>query len=163
MAKISGIAMMRTAIAMMLMSTGIAGAATPDGIERVRWLHGCWASVSGDRIIEEQWTAPRAGTMLEAGRTVRAATLVEYEFVVLRERGDRLAYLAHPSGQPAAEFLSITIEPDRVVFENQGHDFPQRVGYQRHGAQLDAWIEGSQDGKNRRADFHYQRAACEAQ
>jgi hypothetical protein len=157
--------MMRMSIVIVvgLMASGTAGAVATNGIERVAWLHGCWESVSGDRIIEEQWTAPRAGTMLEAGRTVRGATLVEYEFVVLRERDDRLAYLAHPSGQPAAEFLSIIVEPDRVVFENQGHDFPQRVGYQRNGAILDAWIEGAQDGTNRRVDFHYKRGACQAQ
>src|SRR5262245_20220877 len=154
---------MRMAMVIVLTASGIAGAATSNGIERVAWLQGCWESVSGDRIIEEQWTAPRAGTMLEAGRTVRGATLVEYEFVVLRERDDRLAYLAHPSGQPAAEFLSTSVEPDRVVFENQGHDFPQRVGYQRIGTLLDAWIEGTQDGKSRRVDFHYKRAACQAQ
>jgi uncharacterized protein DUF6265 len=119
--------------------------------------------VSGDRVIEEQWTAPRAGSMLEVGRTVRGAARVEYEFVLLRERDDRLTYIAHPSGQPSAEFLSIAVGPDRVVFENQGHDFPQRVGYQRSGALLDAWIEGTQDGKNRRVDFHYKRGACQAQ
>jgi hypothetical protein len=154
---------MAIVIVVVLVASGIAGAATTNGIERVAWLQGCWESVSGDRIIEEQWTAPRAGTMLEVGRTVRGTTLVEYEFVVLRERDDRLAYLAHPSGQPAAEFLSIVIDPDRVVFENQGHDFPQRVGYQRNGAMLDAWIEGTQDGKNRRVDFHYKRGTCQAQ
>src|SRR5262249_59169454 len=109
------VATMRIAILMTLMTSGLAGVAASNGIDRVAWLQGCWESVSGDRVIEEQWTAPRAGTMLEAGRTVRGATLVEYEFVVLRERDDRLAYLAHPSGQPPADFLSITVEAERVV------------------------------------------------
>jgi hypothetical protein len=54
---------MRIAMLMVWMAGGIAGAAPLTGIERVAWLQGCWESVSGDRIIEEQWTAPRAGTM----------------------------------------------------------------------------------------------------
>jgi len=154
---------MHSAIVMLLMASTIGVADTSKGIERVAWLQGCWESVSGDRVVEEQWTAPRAGSMLEVGRTVRGAVLVEYEFVVVRERDDRLAYVAHPSGQSPAEFLSITVEPEKVVFENQSHDFPQRVGYQKNGALLDAWIEGTQGGKNRRVDFHYKRGACQAQ
>ena len=100
--------------------------------------------------------------MLEVGRTVRGNTLIEYEFVVVRERGERLVYLAHPSGQPSAEFVSITASSNEVVFENAQHDFPQRVGYQRQGADLAAWIEGTKDGQTRRIDFHYRRAACPA-
>ena len=50
-----------------------------------------------------------------------------------------------------------------VVFENPEHDFPQRVGYRRDGADgLQAWIEGQANGKSRRVDFSYQRARCEA-
>src|SRR4029078_12600953 len=113
------------------------------GIERVAWLQGCWSSRSGDRVIEEQWTAPRAGTMLESGRTSDGDRLIEYEFVVIGERGDGLVYIAHPSGQPAAEFPLRTIAENSVVFENLQHDFPQRVGYQRHGDRLSAWIEGT--------------------
>ena len=130
------------------------------GVEQLAWLQGCWQSVSGDRVVEEQWTAPRAGSLLGIGRTTRGNTLVEYEFVVVRERGERLVYLAHPSGQAPAEFVSITISSSEVVFENAQHDFPQRVGYQRQGTDLAAWIEGTKDGRTRRVDFHYQRAAC---
>lgn len=89
-----------------------------------------------------------------------ANTLIEYEFVVVRERGERLVYLAQPSGRPSAEFVSITASPSEVVFENAQHDFPQRVGYQRQGADLAAWVEGTRDGQTRRIDFHYRRAAC---
>jgi Domain of unknown function (DUF6265) len=106
--------------------------------------------------------SPRAGNMIGIGRTMRGNMLVEYEFVVVRERGERFVYLAHPSGQPSAEFVSITATPNEVVFENAQHDFPQRVGYQRQGADLAAWIEGSKDGQTRRIDFHYRRAACPA-
>ena len=130
------------------------------GVEQLAWLQGCWQSVSGDRVVEEQWTAPRAGSMLGIGRTTRGNTLVEYEFVVVRERGERLVYLAHPSGQVPAEFVSITISSSEVVFENAQHDFPQRVGYQRQGTDLAAWIEGTKAGQTRRVDFHYHHAAC---
>ncbi len=128
--------------------------------------------VSSDRVVEEHWMSPRGGTMLALGRTTKGGALVEHEFVVLRERGDQLAYEAHPSGQPPAVFLSRpqtrqtgTSAPsvDNVVFENLEHDFPQRVGYERTGADtLLAWIEGTRNGQIRRIEFPYRRSACPA-
>ena len=99
--------------------------------------------------------------MLSVGRTTRADKLVEYEFVVLREQDSRLAYEAHPSGQPTTTFLSIQVGEGVVVFEDAAHDFPQRVGYRKAGADsLDAWIEGTVRGQQRRVDFRYRRQNC---
>jgi hypothetical protein len=130
-------------------------------IERVAWLQGCWERASAHGTVEEQWMAPRAGCMIAVGRTVRSDSLFEYEMVVVRERGDRLEYEAHPSGQPSAVFVSRLLTDSTVVFENLEHDFPQRVGYRRAGADsVLAWIEGTVDGKARRVDFPYRRAVC---
>jgi uncharacterized protein DUF6265 len=65
------------------------------GIERVRWLSGCWQMSAGDRTVEEHWMAPRGNTMLGMGRTVRGDSLVDHELVILRFESTRLAYEAH--------------------------------------------------------------------
>jgi hypothetical protein len=129
-------------------------------IEQVAWMQGCWQMDAGPRVVEEQWMAPRGGVMLGMGRTVRDGKLVEYESVMLREQDGKLAYEAHPSGQPSAVFMSSTIEESTVIFENPAHDFPQRVGYKRDGDSLLAWIEGAVNGKSRRVEFPYRRASC---
>ena len=146
------------------LSCGVAAEAVSaqQGIERVGWLQGCWIMTTGQSTVEEQWMAPRAGSMIGVGRTVRNGRLVEYEMVVLRERGDRLAYEAHPSGQPSATFLSQTVTDATVVFANPAHDFPQRIGYQRTNADsVTAWIEGNSRGQSRRIEFAYRRTPCE--
>jgi hypothetical protein len=136
----------------------------PVSVERVSWLQGCWELSSGQRTVEEQWMAPRGGVMIGMGRTVRGGALVEYESVVIRQQGDRLAYEAHPSGEPSAVFLSSTLNESTVVFENPQHDFPQKVGYQRSGAgSLLAWVEGTEKGQTRRIEFPYKRVACPGQ
>ncbi len=146
----------------LLCGTSLSGAETLT-VDRVQWLQGCWKSVRGETTIEEQWMAPRGATMLGMGRTVRGGKTVEYEMVLIKEQNDRLAYEAHPSGQAPATFLSTTLSEMSVVFENAEHDFPQRVGYRREGADsLQAWIEGQMNGKSRRIDFSYQRTRCEA-
>ena len=72
-----------------------AGGQTPS-IQDVAWLQGCWERRDGDRVVEERWTPPRAGSMLGVGRTTRGEKLVEHEFVLLTEREGRLAHQAPP-------------------------------------------------------------------
>ncbi|MGD8277347.1 MAG: DUF6265 family protein [Gemmatimonadota bacterium] len=132
------------------------------GIGRVAWLAGCWESRGAGSTSEERWTPPRGGSMLGTSRTVRGDSLVEWEFVLLRERGDRLVYRAHPSGQATAEFVSSVVSADRVIFENPAHDFPQRIGYRIVGDTLRGWIDGMRNGRSRRVEFPYVRARCEA-
>lgn len=151
---------MQTFSVLLAMLAAFASPQAP-GIQRVGWLQGCWEMASGDRTVEEQWTAPRGQSMFSVGRTVRGDRLVDYEFVLLREQGERLAYEAHPAGQTSAVFLSTTISASAVVFENLTHDFPQRIGYERKNPDsLLAWIEGSQGGATRRIEFPYHRVAC---
>ena len=138
----------------------VEGAPQGNAIQQLAWLQGCWETTSAGRTVEELWTAPRGRSMVGLSRTVRGEHLAEYELIVIRERGDRLVYIAHPSGQPAAEFLSTSLSDASVVFENPGHDFPQRIGYRRQGPSLQAWIEGTKDGQARRVEFPYRRAAC---
>ena len=130
------------------------------GIQRVAWLQGCWELSAPERTVEEQWMAPRAGSMMGMSRTVRGGKLVAYEMVLIREEGPALAYEAHPSGQPVATFLSTTVSASQAVFENPSHDFPQQIGYQLNEDALLAWIAGSQNGKSRRVEFPYKRVSC---
>lgn len=105
--------------------------------------------------------APRGGAMLGVGRTVRGDSLAEYELIVLRESEAGLAYEAHPSGQAVATFTAREASDSVVVFSDPTHDFPQRVGYRRVGADsLVAWIEGERGGRTRRIEFPYRRVRC---
>jgi len=146
---------------MMAATVGAGAQAPPTGVQRLAWLQGCWeTSAAADQSVEEHWMAPRGGTMIGTSRTVRGGATVEYEFVMIRERGEQLVYVAHPSGQPSAEFVAGTVTDSRAVFENPAHDFPQRIGYERSGTSLNAWIEGTRNGEPRRIAFPYHRVSC---
>ncbi len=128
----------------------------------VAWLTGCWENRKGARLIEERWLPAKGGIMLEVGRTTRGDSLLEYEFVVLHLAGGSLAYEAHPSGQAAETFPLKTLTDSSFVVEDLAHDFPQRVGYNRLGADsLLGWIEGSVGGAVKRIEFPYGRVKCE--
>ena len=152
--------MKRMILPLMFVRVSSAGAQTAS-IQDVAWLQGCWERRDGERVVEERWTPPRAGSMLGVGRTTRGEKLVEHEFILLTEREGRLAYEAHPSGQPTATFLSRPLSGREVVFEDPTHDFPQRVGDRStRPGELLAWIEGTAGGRARRVEFAYRSVAC---
>lgn len=123
-------------------------------VQRLSWLAGCWAYAGQGYERQEQWMAPRGGTMLGMSRTVSAGRTVEYEYLRIEPRDGRLAYVAIPSGQEEAAFLQAEITDSTVVFEDPAHDFPQRIAYERQrGGAIAAWIEGELDGETRVIEF----------
>jgi hypothetical protein len=128
---------------------------------KLAWLQGCWAMVNQERAVEEQWMAPRGKTMIGTSRTVQGANLVSYEFMMIRQDGDQIAFEVRPSGRAPVIFNASTITDSSVVFENAKHDFPQKIGYRRDGDNaMYAWIEGKRDGETRRAEFPYHQVVC---
>ncbi len=59
--------------------------------------------------VEEILDAAKGGSMIGVSRTIRDGKTTAYEMIVLREQGDQLAYVAHPSGQAPATFLSTRV------------------------------------------------------
>jgi hypothetical protein len=139
-------------------------AAEPD-IAKLGWLSGCWKSDTSEAGSGEYWTTLAGGSMFGVSRTVRQGKTVEFEFMQLRQQSDgRLAFMAQPSGQAATSFPLLRISATEAVFENAGHDFPQRVVYARDGeAKLRAAIEGAIGGKVKRIEFPMSRVSCDAQ
>ena len=136
---------------------GVAGnvAAQSTQSHKLGWLQGCWAVVNQGRAIEEQWMAPRGKTMLGSSRTVEGSNLVGYEFMMIREQGDKYAIEVRPSGKPPIVFTQSTLT------ENPKHGYPQKIGYRRDGDNaISAWIEGSRNGVARRFEFPYRQVVC---
>ena len=141
----------------------VTGAAAPaqDPLTSIAWLSGCWAARGPDSQVDEHWMAPAGGAMLGMSRTCRGGATVDFEAMRIEARGGALVFIAKPARQPEAEFTSIEITPDRVVFENKSHDFPQRVIYRRTpDGTLAARIEGMRDGVAKGIDFPMEPAAC---
>ena len=132
-------------------------------LEQLAWLTGCWASENAEPGSGEHWMAPAGASMLGMSRTVRAGRTATHEFMRIAPAADgRLAFFAQPSGKPPDVFPLLSIATNEVVFENLGHDFPQRVIYRLVApGQLRASIEGSRNGVARTIDDAMVRAACD--
>ncbi|MCE9658467.1 MAG: DUF6265 family protein [Burkholderiales bacterium] len=144
-----------------LLSAASGASAQATQAHKLGWLQGCWAAVDQERAVEEQWMAPRGKTMIGSSRTVQGASLVGYEFMMIREQGDRYAIEVRPSGRAPVVFNQVSLTDSSVVFENLKHGYPQKIGYRRDGENsLSAWIEGSRNGVSRRFVFPYRQVVC---
>lgn len=137
------------------------GAQTQPLIARVGWMSGCWSRSTATTVVEEQWMAPRGGTLLGMSRTTANGAVREFEFLRIFTRGDTLIFAAAPSGQAHTEFASRKIDPAEIVFENLSNDFPQRIAYKSITRDsVFAYIEGPSGGTTRRINFPMARVPC---
>lgn len=132
-------------------------------VQQLTWMAGCWRrQTASGSVVEEQWMTPRAGFAMGVSRTIRGDSMVTaFEQLRLFQKAGNAVYHAEPSGQAPTDFEAKATSDTMVVFENPGHDFPQRVIYRKRGADsLLARIEGTMNGQARAVDFPYARARC---
>ena len=138
----------------------VAGAQTSP-LARVGWLAGCWELRAPNRVTLEMWMPPLGDLMLGASRTTVGTATSEFEQLKLKVEGDKLVYIAAPSGQKETSFTSTTIADTLIVFENPAHDFPQKIIYRRRGADsIVARIEGPGPNGPRGSNFPMRRSNC---
>lgn len=149
-------------LALLLATSPVFAQTQADPFAPIAWLAGCWTQQGREAGSVEQWMAPAGGVMLGMARTLKNGRAVEFEFMQIRADADgRLSFTAQPQGRPPTEFKLLRQGEAGAVFENPGHDFPQRVMYRREAAdRLVARIEGAVNGKERGIDFPMVRAAC---
>jgi hypothetical protein len=122
-------------IAAVLLTASPAFADEPD----LTWLSGHWRSEAEGRISEEIWTTSEGGIMLGMGRSLRDGEARSFEFLMIHF-GEETVYHAQPGGRPPVSFTLVEASDSHAVFENAGHDFPQRITYRREGGELHAEI-----------------------
>ena len=132
-------------------------AAEPVTLDDLAWLAGTWRAQQSDgAVVTETWLPAEGGVMPGVGRTVRGGK-AQVEFVRIDEKDGGLAFTAIVGRQPPTTFPARSATAEALVFENPGHDFPQRVIYRRCGADLCAAIEGMMNGRLERTDWRYVR------
>jgi hypothetical protein len=125
-------------------------AAAPDsaGVDQLSWLAGRWATEKDGQSTEENWLAPRGGSMLGVGRTSNASKTLFWELLRIDTGDDGIVtYWGAPMGGTPTPFRLTRATPREVVFENPAHDFPTRIQYRLEGKFLLATISGP-DGVN---------------
>ena len=122
-------------------------------INDLDWLQGSWrtrASImkNGAAWSEEVWTEPAFGTVLGVGRTVGGLRTRSFDFMRIASDENGIAFYGAPNGASAVRFPMVAFQDKRIEFANPGHDYPQRISYERQGDTLTATIS-MMDGSKR--------------
>jgi len=128
-------------------------------LDAFAWLEGEWTRESRRGTVTEEWKRVSDVTM-EGTATVTSDGVTRVtEYLRIEVFGDEVFYTAKPGENPLpTPFKLIESDGDRFLFENEDHDFPQRIIYTRDGeGGMTARIEGSVDGEQRGIDFQFRR------
>jgi hypothetical protein len=132
-------------------------AQAPARVEALAWMSGAWVEDTPKGRVAETWLGPGNGVMVAVNLSTFAGGRKSFEFLRIADTADGVTYFASPGGRPATEFRLKELGEQRVVFENAGHDFPQRILYWREGEALVARIEGSIQGRSRSQQWRFAR------
>jgi hypothetical protein len=100
------------------------------------WMVGEWVQCGrGGAVTEEHWVG--SGTALVGLNWSRSASgRISWEHLRVGIADRVVTYFASPEGAPATPFAMTSLQPNAVVFENAGHEFPKRISYRRDRDQL---------------------------
>ena len=130
-------------------------------MSKLAWIAGCWKG--GDKTQkEEQWTKLAGRTMFGVGRTIRDGNTMTYDFLQIREKGPEVLYIALPDGGAPVTFKLEKLTDSEAIFENDEHEFPKRIRYQKQtdGSLLVA-VEGEDHDRQKRVEFPMKRVKCD--
>lgn len=115
--------------------------ALSDGPLMPEWLTGAWEHQAGEEWSDEYWTPPRGDMMIGASRSGKGERLLFWEHMrIVREDDGGIAFWAVTADQKPVRFDAVVSMENEIIFENAGHDYPQRIRYRREGEQLKAEI-----------------------
>jgi len=150
-------AAMKTLLAAFALTATIASAQQASRVASLDWLTGTWTQSKGDEVVTESWLGPGNGVMVAVNLTTKGPARKTFEFLRIADTPEGFSYFASPGGRPPVEFKLKEQRGQRVVFENAGHDFPQRIVYWRDGESLVARIEGTIGGAEKSQEWRFSR------
>jgi Domain of unknown function (DUF6265) len=113
------------------------------------WLLGNWVAVDGDRTFAETWVRLSDTTFEGKGVTTKGASsaIVDSESLRLLQMENGVFYVSKVAHNRLPIAFELTeCSPQRLVFENPAHDFPQRLEYAAEAAgQMTVRVTGGKD------------------
>ncbi|MFT3808383.1 MAG: DUF6265 family protein [Micropepsaceae bacterium] len=130
-------------------------------IRQMGFLTGAWSQTIDGITTEEHWVGPIGGVMAGVSITHsdKPGFQTSTEFMSIVESGGTLVFIARPGPEAPTEFRLKESDNGIATFENEDHDFPQRITYEIDGDMdvLKARIEGVSEGRTRAMEWTYRR------
>jgi hypothetical protein len=120
-------------------------------IEKAAWLIGTWENNSPEGNLSETWSKENDSVYNGQSYFIKKQDTLHSEQITLTQTGTELVYRPTVQGQnnnKPVDFKMTNSTDKQIVFENQAHDYPQKIVYNKiTGDSLVATISGMQQGK----------------
>jgi uncharacterized protein DUF6265 len=126
-----------------------------NNLKNLEWLSGYWTAEIDGTKMEELWLPESNGNMIGIHRDSFKSGKVFFEYLKIVETDNLFAYYASPMGKNTTEFKLISLNEQKVVFENLENDFPQKIIYSLSEDTLFVRIEGYVDGNLKFKDWQW--------
>lgn len=126
-------------------------------LKQFSWLIGFWESPSKDAMMIEQWKL-KDGEMIGKGSAVRGSDTIPFEKLRIATSGDSILYVAQVLKNQAVVFVLKEHSKKQWVFENEKHDFPQKIIYKRTGNnKMETVVTGVENGEPSEEVYKYEK------
>lgn len=130
-------------------------------LSKLNWMLGNWSGIMEESIVTERWV--KINDTLFSGESlfIKGSDTLSRETISLSMQNSAIFYIPLVEGQNDNKpvYFKLTFSDNtNAVFENPGHDFPQKITYKLiNGDSLIATISGLQEGKDRSISFPMRR------
>jgi len=121
-----------------------------NSLTQLSWLIGKWQVGDAKDNTFEEW---QFNQLIYEGKNyqIKGKDTILKETISIIKVGNNFFYtptLLYPQKQDAVSFQSILITDSSILFENELHDFPKKIGYELIDLnKIEAFIEGPYNGK----------------
>lgn len=117
---------------------------------------GKWKMELNSNAVYEEWKIENETELTGKSYTIKNGLQDIDEVLYIKKFADTWAYVAVPEGQNITLFKLVKYSFNKFVFENEEHDFPQRIIYEfNDDGKLTASVEGKVDGILKRKEFSF--------
>jgi hypothetical protein len=126
------------------------------------WLVGIWSNTEDSVLSTEEWVKVNDSLYKGIGVSVYLGDTVFHEKIVIKREGEEVYFIPDVAGEIDKETsrfrLTSQIDGKNYIFENQDHDFPQKIVYRLiNKDSIFATVEGLKNGKYQQIKFPFNR------
>ena len=119
----------------------------PRSVDALAFMAGTWEADLWGGTFQEHWMAPRAGTLMGAGRHMRDGKTGFFEWFRIAEAADGIEYVVRPADRETVTFRLTEAGDGWARFTNPAHERQHTIEYRKVEGGLRGRIAGVRDGK----------------
>jgi len=132
-----------------------------NNLTKVEWLIGTWENKTPRGSIFETWAKINGNKLSGKSYMIKEKDTIVFENISLLFENENLHYIPiveNQNNNMPVKFTANSITTEKMIFENQQHDFPQIISYHKiNKDSLVAEISGQKNGKSKSQTFHMKR------